>query len=236
MQARGSSRCYCCATPRHPGSKCDLLFHLFIFTSAKHPFRNPKENTALSLYSSSSIHRCTAIALAGPQTVSNAASRKKMNVCRHLIYSNSFFDALTHGTVTLSRHDHTEPAAVDPVYIGAQGHVAAQLRSVYRRYSGGRTRRSRRGGFYLFLIAWSPAQSIDRTACPRHRTYRAHRCVPPADSHPDQAGPKGNGQGRGAGQVVDCICIGFVIYPLHCSTFTVALVNAWSRARLRAKP
>lgn len=162
MQARGSSRCYCCATPRHPGSKCDLLFHLFLFHfffSAKHPFRNPKENTALFLYSSSSIHRCIAIALAGPQTVSNAASRKKMNVCRHLISNDStfiffffFFDALTHGTVTLSRHDHTEPAAVDPVYIGAQGHVAAQLRSVYRRYSGGRTRRSRGGGFYYFLL------------------------------------------------------------------------------------
>lgn len=62
-----------------------------LYFSAKHPFRNPKENTALFLYSSSSIHRCIAIALAGPQTVSNAASRKKMNVCRHLIYSNSFF-------------------------------------------------------------------------------------------------------------------------------------------------
>lgn len=68
----------------------------------------------------------------------------------------------------------------------------------------------------LFLIAWGPAQFIDRTACPRHRTYRAHRCVPPADSHPDQAGPKGNGQGRGAGQVVDCICIGFVYsFTIH---------------------
>lgn len=55
--------------------------HLHLRTALSTIRRNPKENTALFLYSNSSIRRCTAIVSARPRTVSNVASRKKMNVC-----------------------------------------------------------------------------------------------------------------------------------------------------------
>lgn len=63
---------------------------------------------------------------------------------------------------------------------------------------------------WCVVSIWFQSAAHKNTACPCYRTYRADRCVPAADSDPDQAGPESHGQGSGARQV-DCICI--IYYP-----------------------
>lgn len=73
---------------------------------------------------------------------------------------------------------------------------------------------------WCVVSIWFQSAAHKHTACPCYRTYRADRCVPAADSDPDQAGPESHGQGSGARQV-DCICI--IYYPsipLHSSHST----------------